>query len=134
MRTPYRLVGIMAEPNQQLGRPDKIGKYDRRCFGVDHRARVSAEHDTQFCNSLPILSRIARRLTSRNARRGRAGWFTKGRTLASLVTPFRWQRPWTTFRGLRPEWRPLRVEQGYPIQMIGRCIHRRWPDLEGSAA
>src|SRR5215472_2673321 len=72
MRTPYRLVGIMAEPNQQLGRPDKIGKYDRRCFGVDHRARVSAEHDTQFCNSLPILSRIARRLTSRNARRGRA--------------------------------------------------------------
>src|SRR5215467_11237039 len=68
MRTLHRLVGIMAEPNQQLGRPDKIGKYDRRCFGVDHRARVSAEHDTQFCNSLPILSRIARR--GRAATRG----------------------------------------------------------------
>jgi hypothetical protein len=48
MRTPHRLVGIMAEPNQQLGRLDKIGKDDRRGFGADHRMRLSAEHDTQF--------------------------------------------------------------------------------------
>src|SRR5215468_2921928 len=71
MRTLHRLVGIMAEPNQQLGRPDKIGKYDRRCFGVDHRAR-SLPSTIPSLQSLPILSRIARRLTSRNARHGRA--------------------------------------------------------------
>ena len=38
--------------------------------------------------------RVAQR--GRRAKRRRPGWFRKGRTRASSLTPFRWQRPWTT--------------------------------------
>ena len=43
----------------------------------------------------------------------------KGRTPASSVTPFRWQRPWTTcIVAYGQNGEPVRVEQGYPIRMI----------------
>jgi len=39
---------------------------------------------------------------------GDLAWFTKGRTLASSVTPFRWEKALDdVFRGLRPEWRAV---------------------------
>src|SRR5258707_1214955 len=45
-------------------------------------------------------------------KRRRLGWFTKGRTLASSVTPFRWERRSTTF-----SWPTAR--------MASRCVSSR---------